>query len=136
MTIRATDATVRAAIETQSSLGTGPFIRTANVLTNKIASKDSAGELGDALLAEIETYLAAHFYALYDQQYSEKKTGDASGVYQGKTDMRLDSTIWGQTALMLDVTGYLKGMSEGKARVSLAWAGKPPSEQTLYRDRD
>ncbi len=136
MALRATDATVRAAIETQASVETGPYIRTANVLTDKLSAKDTAGELNDALLAEIETYLAAHFYALFDQQYSRKKTGDASGEFQGKTDMRLDSTQWGQMALTLDVTGYLRGASEGRHKVSLGWLGKPPSEQTLYRDRN
>ncbi len=137
MDLRTSDSRVRAVIDFDSSLNTAPFIRTANRLTDKVSAADSGGELGTELLLEIETYLAAHLCAQRDPQYSSKSTGGASGQFQGQFGQRLDATSWGQTALMLDVTGYLAKLNEGKrSKASLTWVGKPPSEQTNIEDRD
>ena len=136
MTARATDTGVRGIIETGPNISTSPFIVTANRLVNWLTETcDTASVLSADLLAEIETWLAAHFYAHRDPQYIEKKTADASAAFQGKTAMYLDSTFWGQTAQMLDVTGCLKSINKG-GRVGLVWLGKPPSDQINYADRD
>ena len=108
----------------------------ASALTNKVSSADSNGTLDEEILFEIETYLAAHFYALRDPQYMEKKTGDASAVFQGRTGMKLDSTLWGQTAITLDLTGFLASVNRGIHKASITWLGKPPSEQIAYKNRD
>ncbi len=136
MAIRTTSQAVRAAIETDSTIDVEPFIRTANALTNKVSSADSDSTLDAEILFEIETYLAAHFYALRDPQYLEKKTGDASAVFQGRTGMKLDSTLWGQMAIAMDLTGFLASVNVGRRKASLTWLGKPPSEQTPYQNRD
>ena len=127
---------VRATVKSDTDINVDGYIRTANALTDKVSSEDSEGLLNEALLFEIETYLAAHFYALRDLQYSEKKTGDASAVFQGRTGMMLESTLWGQQAIVLDLTGFLGSLSKGKSPLSFGWLGKPPSEQTVYKDRD
>ncbi len=136
MAWRVTEREVREIIPTAELVSIKPFIDAANALTNYVNSKDSQNLLTSALLTSIEKYLAAHFYEHRDPQYDEKKTGDASAVFQGEWGMGLDSSKWGQTAKMLDVTGLLTSLSKGVTRVSMEWLGLPPSEQTAYVDRD
>lgn len=136
MANRTTNQAVRDTIETDPDISVDPFIRTANTLTSKIAANDSQSLLNAADLFEIETYLAAYFYALRDAQYAEKKTGDASAIFQGKFGMGFDLNYWGQMAKRMDVTGFLASMDRGKVQVGVTWLGKPPSEQIPYRDRD
>lgn len=89
------------------STSVSPFIRTAAALVSWLQSQDTEGLLTDELLEEIETYLAAHFYAHSDQLFQSKSTGKASASFQGKTGMVLSSTQYGQTAMVLDVAGLL-----------------------------
>lgn len=115
-------------------------IVTANLLVNKIAANDSDGLLNSNDLKEIERFLAAHFLTFRDQQYASSRSGSSSDTYQGKTGMYFDSSFYGQTAKMLDVTGYLAALQDqsvnGKKTISLTWLGKPDSEQIDYVDRD
>lgn len=115
-----------------------PFIETANTMVDEVVTCAAAKSvtLSTALREKIERFLAAHFYAHADQLYSEKQTGKASATFQGKTDMGLDSTQYGQTAKMFDISGCLRAMSKGQTVLKMTWLGKPPSEQTPYRDRD
>lgn len=134
MAWRVTEEDVRDIVETDEALSIAPFLNAATALTDYVSAQDSLSLLNSALLVEIEKYLAAHFYALRDPQYSEKKTGDASAVFQGKTAMGLDSTHWGQAAKNLDVTGTLATL--GKKKIGVSWLGKAPSDQIDYEDRD
>lgn len=134
MAWRVTEEDVRGIIDTDLNFSIAPFLDVATALTDHISSEDSAGDLNSALLTQIEKWLAAHFYAIKDPQYIEKKTGDASAKFQGQTAMGLDSTYWGQMAKQLDVSGTLATL--GKGKVKLEWLGLPPSEQTAYEDRD
>lgn len=134
-TWRTSETEVREIIGSDPALSLAPFIETANALTTWLSSKDTDGELNSDLLVAIEKNLAAHFYESRDPAYQEKKTGDASAVFQGKWGMKLDSSDWGQHAQILDVTGRLAGLNKG-GRTSFAWLGKPVSEQTDYVDRD
>ncbi|KKN70646.1 hypothetical protein LCGC14_0429190 [marine sediment metagenome] len=134
MAWRVTEEDVRGIVDTDEAISIAPFLNIATALTDHVSAQDSGGVLNAALLVEIEKWLAAHFYAIKDPQYIEKKTEDASAKFQGQTAMALDSTYWGQTAKQLDVSGTLAAL--GKTVPSLVWAGLPPSEQTAYRDRD
>jgi hypothetical protein len=125
MGIRTNDEAVRAAIETSSTINTAPFIKRANALTNYVASRDTAGLLTAELLFEIETNLAAHFYARRDPQFRSKSTGGASGQFQGQSGMGLEATDWGQDAILLDITGTLNEMNSGRSKASLLWLGTP-----------
>lgn len=136
MAWRVTEREVREIIPNDPLVGVKPFIDAANALTNHVSSEDAQGLLNSALLVQIEKYLAAHFYEHRDPQYDEKKTGDAMAVFQGEWGMGLDSSKWGQTAKMLDVTGTLRALSKGVVRAGMDWLGLPPSEQTDYVDRD
>lgn len=125
MTARVTDPEVREIIETDASVSLEPFIATATALTDWLDSKDEDGVLNDALLTQIEKYLAAHFYeANRDKQLQSKSTGRASGQYQGQAGMKLESTDPGQTALTLDVTGNLASLQKRRVRGKVLWAGK------------
>ena len=136
MAVRTSDEQVRAVIETDPDIGIEAFIRPATALTDYVESEDSDSVLGSALLTQIETFLAAHFYARRDPQYRSKITGRAEAQFQGKSGMRLDSTDWGQDAIVLDVTGCLASLNTGRRAASIDWLGKAPSDQILYEDRD
>ena len=137
---RAGEDDVRAIISTDTALDLGPFIRTAAALTEAVDTCDTDNVLSSQQLRQIETWLAAHFYAHRDQLYLEKKTEKASAIFQGKTGMHLDSTQYGQTAMIIDTTGCLSDFNQdakvGRRKATLAWLGKAPSDQTDYRDRD
>lgn len=77
--------------------------------------------LGDALLTEIEKYLAAHFTALREVKagISSERADDASVTYTvgqvTNTDF-LQATHFGQVAITLDVSGTLS--NAGRASVA------------------
>lgn len=137
MATRASAEEVRAVVPNISVIDVEPFITAANALTDYVNTCDTKKDniLTTALLLQIEIYLAAHFYAIRDPQYQEKKTGDASATFQGQTGKRLELTHWGQQAMLMDVSGCLAAINKG-GRVGAYWLGKPPSEQTDYIDRD
>jgi hypothetical protein len=123
--VRTTSQKVREVADTDSSIVMGPFIDTASSLVDWLAAQDSDGNLSSATLTLIETWLAAHFYAHKDPiAYSSKSVGRSRDVYQGTAGMNLNSTRFGQTALMLDTTGNLKSLSESKGKGRIAWLGK------------
>lgn len=149
MAIRTNDAAVKAVLlkdyDKKNKPDLTPFIRTANILTNRLnttaTNADTPIETDELL--EIETWLAAHFYCVPDQPYIYKTTKGSQGQFQGKTDMYLEGTKYGQTAVLLDHTGILARLANGEnieASTSNAtpggfWLGKKPSEQTPYYDR-
>lgn len=86
-----------------------PFIDTANIVVTEYLGGSS---LSDALLREIETYLAAHFVTLRDRITSQEGADGVRFSYQGKTGMGLDSSQYGQTAQVLDSTGRLAQLTD------------------------
>jgi hypothetical protein len=76
-------------------------------------------DLSDDQLLDIETYYAAHLIASGpDLAVQSEKTGNSSATYQGKTEMGLKSTFWGQRVLELDTTGILAAEA-GKKTIKL-----------------
>jgi hypothetical protein len=85
----------------------------------------------------IERWLAAHYTMVMTQQYAWRKSEGASAAFQGKSNMYLESTIYGQQAVAMDPTGYLSTIaSEPRKRASLTWDGLPPSQQIPYIERN
>jgi len=126
----ATTDSVAGILDIDPAIDLVPFIRTASVLVTWLVSVDTKNVLTSDLLTEIESYLAAHFYSHRDQLLQSKSTGAASGSFQGQTGMVLNSTQYGQTAMMLDVTGNLakrsKEVEEGTVHsAKLIWMGTP-----------
>ena len=120
---RASVSDVRDIIPTEADLDINPFIRTANILVDKIDAEDSGNILSSKELREIEIYLAAHFYAHRDQIAQSTQTADASATFQGKTGMYLEGTQYGQTAMLLDSTNWLKRNNSGRPKAGAFWLG-------------
>lgn len=104
-------------------------INQANILTNRVqlCDQENGSVLTDAELTAIEANLAAHFYSFVDQQYMSKQTADSSASFQGKTDLILDYSPWGQMAKVLDASGCLAKLEQqaetGRKRVKVLWLG-------------
>lgn len=108
MANRVTSNNVKEIIQTELEIDI--FIDTASEIIK--AHLSDAG-LADTLLTKIELYLAAHFVTLREKQVSAEKYGNASATYQGDTGMHLSSSLYGQTAIALDVTGKLASAGKG-----------------------
>ena len=137
---RTTEPKVRGIIANDSVIDLLPFIEAATTRTDYVDTCDTGNLLSDEQLLQIETWLAAHFYAHRDQLFESKGTQKARGKFQGKTDMGLSSTQYGQTAINLDISGCLakvnRDLIEGSQKVGLQWLGTPVSGQIPYQDRD
>ena len=83
--------------------------------------------LGTELLTQIHLNLAAHFASTRDQRLARVKIEGLEETYQGKTDMGLDATFYGQTAKMLDSTGTLAEL--GSTLIQFSVATTPPHGQ-------
>jgi hypothetical protein len=134
---RTTSGEVAGIIETDGTISLSPFITAASSLVDWLQGKDTDGELSSSLLTEIEKWLAAHFYAHRDQLLSSKSTSKASGSFQGQTGMVLSSTQYGQTAMLLDVTGILAARSKQaeqgtRPKASMVWLGSTKLTQDDY----
>ena len=101
-------------VDYDETISTSPFIKTAGVLRDQLEAADEDSVLSDSDLDEIELYLAAHFYSVRDRDLSSKKTAGASGTFDGKTGMGLESSLYGQTAKLLDSTGFLERRDRGQ----------------------
>ena len=138
MVYRTTEDAVRAIIDNTTTIDMTPFIRIANLLVTKVDSADENSLLSTSDLVELETWLAAHFYAHRDQLLQNKSTSGASGGFQGQTGMFFSSTQYGQTALMLDVTGYLSSLQQmaqnGRKKAQMIWLGSTESEARGYSE--
>ncbi len=109
---RVTDAEVKEIITT--SITTTAHITAANLLvTEHLASKN----ISDALLKEIERWLAAHFVAMTDPREHEVSVGtyEARAVFEGRTAMGLDHSRYGQQVKLLDPSGTLMNIGAPKA---------------------
>lgn len=107
------------------------FIRSANVL---IDSQEDMLILSDDVLFEIELYLSAHFASSYDQRISYQSIGDSKFKFQGEFKTLLNSTDYGQRAILLDTTGTLQDLSLG---LQTAYIGVYAADYpTTYADVD
>lgn len=117
MANRVTGTEVKTIITTQKTADqVESFITPANlIVTGQLGSLS----LGDALMKEIEKWLSAHFVAIDDSsaRVEQKKVGDASTKYEGKTDMGLKFTRYGQQVMMLDTSGTLSNLGKRRAAV-------------------
>lgn len=140
---RCADVDVRETIETNSSLNLTPFIMRASALVDYVVTQDVNSILTDALAKQVETQLAAGFYALRDKQYASKGTGRSQAQFQvgqrGKGPFELND--WLSTAMALDITGTLAKLNEQAKNgtsptFSWTWMGKVESDQIDYVDRN
>lgn len=80
--------------------------------------------LEDTQLERIEAYIACHLYGHSDQFYQSRSTQGASGSFQGQTSqLGLEGSQYGQTALRLDTTGCLSVINNPSRKVGMRWLG-------------
>ena len=132
---RTTSELVEAIIEVDSDITLTPFISAANGLITQCCTNlgDNYEEYTDDRLQEIETWLAAHFYAIRDPRAKSEKAGSVSVKFQSKVDLGLSTTHYGQMAKLLDYQGGLASLDlkikQGRKRgPSITWIGKTEEE--------
>ena len=128
---RTTDALVSGIIAVKATIPLTPFIDVANNMVTDVCL-DSG--YTDAKLTLIETWLAAHFYAVRDPRVDMEKAGSVSQKFQYEVDLNLAVTVYGQQAMVIDSDGNLakvnKQATTGNAtlkKVGVVWAGTDPS---------
>ncbi len=114
-----------------------PFITVANSVTDRVQTGASSRGivLSTQELINIECWLSAHFYVMSDENYTSRETGDAKGMFAGKTGMGLEASKFGQTAMTLDPSGYLRVLNSGK-RLQFNWSGFMDQDRLSFVDRN
>jgi len=134
MAIRTTDELVQGIIEVDSNIVLDPFMTAANALINTIATDSGHSEEG---LQLIETWLAAHFYAMRDPRSVQEAAGDVQVTYQSKVDLNLSTSHYGQMAMVLDTSGLLRQLNKGPGNIktiSVTWVGKEDHRGNIESD--
>jgi len=109
MANRAASGDVTAILDTElSSSEIVAYITTANLLVTQTLGTSS---LSAAVLAAIEAYLAAHLITATRERKAAQTSGEGGVRFEGQTAMRLESTMYGQTAMLLDTTGKLSALN-------------------------
>ncbi len=109
--MRTTDEAVGGIIDVDSGDDLTPFILSANELVTEICVPAGYTE---QRLELIERWLAAHFYAIFNQSNAiqSEKTGPVSASYMSNIGRVLQYTRWGQQVLALDTKGGLAALSK------------------------
>lgn len=124
---------VRAVIQTEkedSELQT--FIDIAETL---YAAHLGSSGLSEGVKFEIERHLAAHFLADHQKGIHQSlEVGDVVERFSEPQERFLLNTKWGQTAVLFDTTGTLKGLSSkyGPARIRVV----PAPDSVLFPQSD
>lgn len=116
-TLRVTPTEVRQIFETD--LADVEITAGITLANQMITALDLAGtgSLSTATLKQIELLLSAHFCSLKDPRVQRERVGqDFQATYQGKTDMGLNATFYGQQAIVLDYSGTLATYASGLKR--------------------
>ena len=110
MPTRATASEVRQLADLPASVSVDLFISHANLLVNE---ELNTGTLSEARLTAIENLLAAHFTVLATEKGALASTeiGDSRDRLHNIYDKGLQSTRFGQQAIMMDTTGRLRELS-------------------------
>jgi hypothetical protein len=126
MAVRTTEALVRAIIEVAATVtDLSPFINAAHNLVDAKCT-----DIAEANATEVETWLSAHFYAIFDPRASSETAKGVGQTLQSRVDLGLNVTHYGQMAMMIDQTGGLAFWNDqvktGKAgaSVSFTWLGE------------
>lgn len=113
-----------------STISLTAAIDTANLLVTRLCEKAYIEALPDPAdyepqLEIIERWLAAHFWSCDNPKLLEETMGRAKDVIQGKVDLGLRLTHYGQQALVMDYLGTLQPVANTKPKkVRMLWLGK------------
>lgn len=142
-----TDATqVGAVIELDDSIVLDPFINAANELVTEACAPLTVTDpvtgtvslaYSDVRLAMIETWLAAHFYAMRDPRMTSVAPTGLSVSYENRVDLGFNLSRYGQQAMRLDTRGGLAALDAkikkgGKGKLGFYWLGSctPPERRS------
>lgn len=90
------------------------FVETANRMVNMCYSGSGIDE---GTLKSLETWLAAHLAFMANPDVlSSSKLGDAADTYQRSSGTGLQSSSYGQQAMLFDVNGCIQNL--GKKRIT------------------
>lgn len=105
-----------------------PFIKAASLLIDRveICATEHGYTLSTSEKTEMERWMAAHLYTIYDPIYKSKTTANSSATYFDRSYL--------DVAKSLDVSGCLNSIMSSN-RVNFDWLGKIPSEQIDIEDR-
>jgi len=114
-----------------------PYIQTASSVVDRVATcaAKKGYPLSTSELELIERWLSGYYYCKNDPLYMSKSTAGASASFQRKVGDGFDANEFGQVAVNLDISGCLSAIGK-RQFASLAWLGKPPSEQIPFDQRD
>ncbi len=122
--VRTTQELVAGIIELDPRISDlSPFITAASLLVDEV---DAKSDLASENLQVIETWLAAHFYAIRDPRSLVEKAGSVSQTIESKVDLNLSVTRYGQMAMVLDTSGTLRALSNGRVSLKVTWLGTDP----------
>ena len=81
----------------------------------------------DSRLELIERWLSAHFYTNRDPRAVNEKAGPVGVTYQSAVALNLNTSHYGQTAMLLDTAGGLAALNTLKKKkvLSVSWLGTP-----------
>lgn len=110
---RTTADLVKGIIKTRITRDLSPFIDAANYMVTKVCAVIPTGgvDYTDEDLTLIETWLAAHFYAIDDPRNARERVSTLTQQIESKVDLGLDVTRYGQMAMRLDVNGKLAALN-------------------------
>lgn len=81
----------------------------ATLVTDKLSTQTC---LSTEMKKEIEKLLSAHFLSIRERRVKSEKIGDASVTYDGTTGAGLNSTLYGQQAIILDCSNTLVNLGK------------------------
>lgn len=99
----------------------GAVALTAHVIAaNALVDAQLLGQgYPEALLKEIERWLAAHFACMQDPRLKSQGVQDAQTTYEGQTGMGLNASRYGQQAIVLDVNGVLTRLGQAQSALEV-----------------
>lgn len=122
---RVTADDVREIADLSADLVLTPFILVATTLVDtKLATHAAYTALADSttILKEVERWLAAHFAKIREKETAGEGVKDVREDYQYKLGDGLRTTMYGQNAVAMDISGVLAklGTLAGARRASIA----------------
>lgn len=125
---RTTAEAVEKIIKVKTGDDLTPFIETANSMVTDLCT-DSG--YSDEKLELIERWLSAHYYATYKPRTIQESVEGVAEQFEGRTQVGLGNSRYGQQAMVLDYKGNLKIADARRGRIKATIMQLGPR-----RDRD
>lgn len=134
---RVTPAEVKGIITTIVTMDLTPFIDAADYLVTKCCAgvllADGVTFYYDApTLKLICLWLSAHAYTIFDPRSASEKVSVITQRLQGKIDLGLDSSLYGQMAMRLDTNGGLAAMNNAMKKQEIQLPGRGTIQGGAY----